>query len=90
MKMTIIMIDEESHGTIGITKDFERARNFLLEKGWIDNTYEIYDDEIDDWRRLDDIFGEEWETKVRSMDREEFETTFMGSFCLCEVGVYGT
>lgn len=88
--MTVIMIDEECHGTIGIAKDFESARNFLFEKGWIDNMHEIYDDEIDDWRRLDDIFGEEWETKVRSMDRGEFEITFIGSFCFSEAEVYGT
>lgn len=86
--MTVISISEECHGFIGLAKDFESAKDFLLRHGWIDECLEIIGN--GGWRYIDEVLGKDWKTKVMNMTMEEFEETFEGSFLLDTIEVYGT
>ena len=87
--MTVVMVDEENHGTIAVAKDFESAKDFLINEQWIDEGLEIYTDNVNDWDTIKNIFGADWESKIRSMDEKEFDRTFENVFYLYEMDVYG-
>ena len=42
--MTVYLIDEENHGTIGIAAAREAAINWLIETGWITENFNFWDD----------------------------------------------
>jgi uncharacterized Fe-S radical SAM superfamily protein PflX len=86
--MTVISINEECHGFIGLAKDFESAKDFLIRHGWIDECLEIC--ENNRWRYIDEVLGSDWKIKVMNMTMEEFEETFEDSFLLDTIEVYGT
>lgn len=88
--MTVVMIDEENHGNIAVAKDFESAKDFLINEYWIDEDLEIFlYDKMEKWDTIKNVFGEDWETKIRNMTLEEFEETFENMFYLHKVEVYG-
>lgn len=88
--MTVVMIDEENHGIIAVAKDFESAKDFLINEHWIDEDLEIFlYDKMENWDTIKNVFGEDWETKIRAMSEEEFEETFENMFYLYEREVYG-
>lgn len=86
--MKVISISEECHGFIGLAKDFESTKKFLLEHGWIDECLEISKD--NKWHYIDEVLGSDWRAKVMNMTMEEFEEIFEGSFLLDTIEVYGT
>ena len=93
--MTVIIIDEESHGGIGVAKDMKSAFQFLVDNKWITEDTELFEP----------TEGEEygWFTISRAMTdlrRSLLDTLmflwncdpeyFFGSFSFTEAEVYGT
>jgi hypothetical protein len=87
--MTVVMIDEENHGTLAVAKDFESAKDFLINEHWIAEDLVVYSDNMNNWDTIENIFGADWKNKIKSMDEKEFEDTFVDTFFLNEVDVYG-
>jgi len=93
--MTVIIIDEESHGGIGVAKDMKSAFQFLVDNKWITEDTELFEP----------TEGEEygWFPISRAMTdlrRSLLDTLmflwncdpeyFFGSFSFTEAEVYGT
>ena len=87
--MTVVMVDEENHGNIAVAKDFESAKDFLINEQWIDEDLEVYVDNVNDWDTIGNIFGADWKDKIKGMNEKEFERTFENVFYLYEMDVYG-
>lgn len=86
----VIVINEENHGFLCVAKDYQSAVDFLINEHWIDEDLEIYTSKMDNWDTIKNVFGKEWESKIRAMSEEEFEETFENMFYLREREVYGT
>jgi hypothetical protein len=67
----IILISEECHGTIGAASTFEKAKQFLLESGWVDEGFE-YDYGVP----IKETFGENWQEEFMKLKEEDFEGQF--------------
>jgi hypothetical protein len=86
--MTVIIINEDNHGMIGVAKNYESAVKFLINGYWIEDNSEICDGE-DSWIKLIDYFGEDWIDKmVLDWDINHFNNFWDGSFYLNEIEVY--
>lgn len=84
--MTVIVIEEDNHGMIGIAKDYESAIDFLLKDNWLNLEFEIMD-ENGNWVTLEnsDISIED----IKKMDIDEFNKFFEGYFYLSIDTVWG-
>lgn len=73
---TIIFIEEEFHGTIGAASDFYKAKQFLLESGWVDELWFFYPPGKDEGAPIKEYFGEEWQGKFLELSKEDFDGSF--------------
>ena len=93
--MTVIIIEEESHGGIGVAKDMESAFQYLVYTKWITENTQFLEpnpDCPDEFHYLGDI--------MKDLDRNIVDTLmflwkcdpeyFDGSFYFTEAEVYGT
>lgn len=53
--MTVILIHEDSHGLLGVAKDYESAINYLLQNQWFNIDTEIYSIERNEWCSLKEL-----------------------------------
>lgn len=67
--MKVIRINEESHGFIGVAKDYETAQNYVIDS-WLDGNVDIYTDDKD--QTIEEAFGENWEEVLKEMPFEDF------------------
>ena len=67
----IVFISEECHGTIGAASNFYKAKQFLLESGWVDELWCGYMG-----APLIEIFGENWQEKFLELSEEDFDGSF--------------
>lgn len=67
----IVIISEERHGTIGAASNFYKAKQFLLESGWVDELWCGYMG-----TPLIEIFGENWQEKFLELPEEDFDDSF--------------
>ena len=84
--MNVIIINEENHGCIGVAYDYESAVGYLFNHGWLPT--DIYDDH-EEWRPIDELFGDDWLDKILSWDVDNFNDFFDGSFYLQIEAVFG-
>ena len=89
---TVVLIEEENHGMIGVAKDYPSAIDFLVNQGWLDESFEVWvDNEIGLTQTIEDHLGELWQIIVRDeWNTEEFNNFFDGNFYLTIEDVYGT
>lgn len=93
--MTVIIIEEESHGGIGVAKDIESAFQYLVDTKWITENTQFFEpnpDCPDEFHYLGDI--------MKDLDRNIVDTLvflwecdpeyFDGSFYFTVADVYGT
>lgn len=87
---TVITINEENHGQIGIAKNYVSAIDFLINDYWLtgDNEVECEKNLTDDYSVFT-VLGEDWQEKVKALSIDEFNELFMWHFELTEVEVYG-
>lgn len=72
----IVFISEEWHGIIGAASDFHKAKQFLLETGWVDESWEYYPPRADESVPIKEYFGENWQEKFLELSEEDFEGSF--------------
>lgn len=93
MSKTVIIINEECHGFIGVAKNMREAFKFLLDFNWINGKTEIFEPHSnDEFTYLDDI-REEFDYD-NLLDTLLFlwncdESYFEGQFYFSEENVYG-
>ena len=93
--MTVIIIEEESHGGIGVAKDMESAFQYLIDTKWITENTELFEPtegEEHGWfpisRAMTDLRRNLFDTLMFlwECDPEYFD----GSFYFTVADVYGT
>lgn len=67
----IVFIDEECHGIIGAASNFYKAKQFLLESGWVDELWCGYMGVP-----LIEVFGENWQEKFLELSEDDFDGSF--------------
>lgn len=86
--MTVIIINEDFHGFLGVAKDYNSAVAFLLDKHWIHDNAEVWDERLNYWVKLKDQLGEDWFDDMCRWTINEFNDYWDGSYYLEEVEVY--
>lgn len=90
---TVVLINEESHGLIGIAKDYESALLYLFNDPWIDDRTEVCvgdDEHLHNWAKVSEVLGEDWRDKIMGWDIPNFNDFWEGSFYLSTEEVIGT
>ena len=86
---TVILIEEDNHGMIGVAKDYPSAIDFLVNEGWLDGSFEVWVG-LTQTQTLEDHLGELWYVAIRDeWDIKQFSKFFDGSFYLTIEKVYG-
>lgn len=90
--MTVILINEDNHGLIGVANNYYNAAKWLIANNWISDDTEICIGENEygyEWKPLKDVVGEDWEDKMLDQwDINEFNDRWEGSFHLEPVEVF--
>lgn len=90
---TVVLIKEENHGMIGVAKNYSSAINFLVNEGWLDESFEVWVDNEDyeDYvtQSIKDKLGENWKEIISTWNIEQFDNFFDGIFYLNIEEVYG-
>lgn len=86
--MKIIMIEEESHGPIGAVTRKDLILPWLVRNNWINQFTEIYDEKIDDYQPLKNIFGLTWYQSLITLNFDDFCDLFDGIFYFSETEVW--
>lgn len=79
--MTVIVISEENHGTIGVAVDEAAAIRFLIEEGWVDDLWDeeqqkyVYCETLFDRYKVDNLLD-----LMLKMYAAENEDCFDGMF----------
>ena len=77
----IVFISEECHGIIGAASNFYKAKQFLLESGWVDEFWEYCPPDSEFYTvPIKEYFGENWQEKFLELSEEDF----CDSFCFFE------
>jgi hypothetical protein len=79
--MTVIMVSEDNHGTIGIAKDYACTIAFLVRDGWIWKGLEIVKED-DTITTIYEDLGEDYISILLEWDIDTFERYFEGIFYL--------
>ena len=89
--MTVILINEDNHGLIGVANNYYNAVTWLINNGWIDNNTEAWNDTSNRWEKLIDLQGENWADRMRDeWDINNFNYFWEESFSLNPMDVIGT
>lgn len=94
--MTVIVINEDNHGDIGIALNYYHAIKWLIGEQWIDDSTEIWSNPDEDgiypsWTTIKEMFGEDWtDMMLDEWDMNKFNDFWRSSFYLREVEIIGT
>jgi hypothetical protein len=58
--MTVCIIHEENHGTIGVAMNLVAAKQWLIESNWVNSGTETYDEETEEVNTLEGKYGHNW------------------------------
>ena len=78
---TVIIIEEDNHGLIGIAETYADAIDFLKTEAWLDEKIELYDDD-EECQTIKEDLGEDWFSKISEWSLAEFNEYFEGIFFL--------
>lgn len=88
---TVVTIQEDNHGLIGIAKDYLSAIDFLVNENWLDEKFEVWVDNEDYLTQsIKDKLGKNWKEIISTWNTEQFNNYFEGNFYLVIEEVYGT
>lgn len=76
----IMFVSEECHGIIGAASNFYKAKQFLLESGWVDKLWCFYPSGADVGIPIAEYFGENWQEKFLELSEEDFDGSFYFSW----------
>lgn len=89
--MTVILINEDNHGLIGVANNYFNAVSWLIDNHWIDDNTEVWNDASDQWEKLIDLQGEDWADRMRDeWDIDNFNYFWENSFSLNPIDIIGT
>lgn len=66
---TVVIVSEESHGTIGVATSMTAAKCFLLANNWVTAYTTLYVEERG-WSFLIDLYGENWKEAYMNFDAD--------------------
>ena len=84
----IVLIDEENHGLIGIADSYKSALLYLINENWNNDYTDIYVGN-NEWKRISEVFGEDWLDKMMEWDIPNFNEYWEGSFHLFVEDIVG-
>ena len=84
---TVITIEEENHGLIGIAKTFSDAVDFLISQDWLNERCEMYDGD-GNYKTIIEDLGVSWVDIILGWDWYKFNEYFKGLFYLNVEQVY--
>ena len=70
--MTVMVINEDNHGMLAITKDYKSAIDWLVENDWLTQSSETYDEDAGEFHWMIDWLGEDWLEKIYKMTLDQF------------------
>ena len=74
MYKKLIVISEESHGTIAVATSFAAAKRYIIDAGWLTEMDEVYHNhELVNVKKL---FGDNWKEQVMAQDQSWFDGMF--------------
>ena len=72
----IVFISEENYGTIGAASNFYKAKQFLLETGWVDEFWLFCPPGTDEYIPIKQYFGKNWQEKFLELSEDAFGDSF--------------
>ena len=72
----IVFISEENYGTIGAASNFYKAKQFLLESGWVDEFWLFCPPGAEEYIPIKQYFGEKWQEKFLELSKDDFYGMF--------------
>ena len=72
----IVFITEEYYGTIGAASNFYKAKQFLLESGWVDEFWLFCPPGADEYIPIKEYFGENWQEEFLELSEDDFDGMF--------------
>lgn len=72
----IVFISEECHGIIGAASNFYKAKQFLLESGWVDELWLFCPPGEDEGIPINEYFGEDWQEKFLELSEADLDGSF--------------
>jgi hypothetical protein len=72
--MTVCIIHEENHGTIGVAKNLTAAKQWLIENNWVNKVSDIYDEETEQVNTLEGKYGHNWLDYYKSFSADDLES----------------
>ena len=85
--MTVITINEECHGFIGVAANKKSAQIYVIDS-WLNGGSYIYRNGKEEI--LEEAFGENWEEALKEMSFEEFEELMNDQFWFYEETLIGS
>lgn len=88
--MYIYICYEEDNGVLIVADSVESAIDYLIADNWITEGTEIHIDNsgYGDWVELGNHFGDEWETIIRNLSRNNFNLMFFERFYIRKDELY--
>lgn len=86
--MKIILIEEENHGFIGAVTRKDLILPWLVRNNWMNQFTEIYDEKMNDYRSLRDIFGLTWYQSLAALNFDDLCDLFDGVLYFSEEEVW--
>jgi len=90
--MTVIVMNEENHGFLGVAKDYKSAIKYLCQMDWLGEEFELceYNSQKKNWEysTILDKLGPNWFDIICSWTVTEFNEYFEGVFAFWEEEVW--
>ena len=88
--MSVILIYDEDVTLLGVAKNYKTAIDFLVNKGYLSDSLQIYDKKSNHYVRIDEYYGENWLDVIRDeWDIENFNEFFGHWLLLDEWDIIG-
>ena len=89
--MNVILINEDNHGQIGIALNYYHAVSWLINKHWLYDSLEVWNDQLSSWTSLKEDLGEDWaDIMTEDWTKDDFNNYWQGDFYLTSEKVIGT
>ena len=85
--MTVFVIEEANHGTLGVVSSVRAAAEFLIKKHWLYPSSEVWDEAKSDFAPISEVLGENWADTVKNFTLSEFTEFFDDWFYLYQYEV---
>ena len=79
---TVVLIEEDNHGLIGVAETYADAIVFLIKGKWLDENFQVWADDYGSTKPITEDLGSTWEKQLPHWELEYFNNYFEGSFYL--------